>query len=70
MIQQNPALVSGAGMQCSLLDEQSNDLGELQDWLKEAKAPDATTLPLGLSRLEAVGCKTLSWDNQLVSIIC
>jgi hypothetical protein len=31
-------------MQRSLLDEQSNDLGELQDWLKEAKAPDATTL--------------------------
>ena len=51
-------------------DEQSNDLGELQDWLKEAKAPNATTLPLGLSRLGAVGCKTLSWDNQLVSIIC
>ena len=51
-------------------DEQSNDLGELQDWLKEAKAPNATTLPLGLSRLRAVGCKTFSWNNQLVSIIC
>ena len=61
-----PRLTSGQ----TPLDEQSNDLGELQDWLKEAKAPNATTLPLGLSRLGAVGCKTLSWDNQLVSIIC
>jgi hypothetical protein len=51
-------------------DEKSNDLGELQDWLKDAKAPNAATLPPGLSRLGAVGCKTLSWDNQLVSIIC
>ena len=61
-----PGLSSGQ----TPFDEQSNDLGELQDWLKEAKAPNATTLPLGLSRLGAVGCKTLSWDNQLVSIIC
>ena len=61
-----PGLTSGQ----TPFDEQSNDLGELQDWLKDAKAPNATTLPLGLSRLEAVGCKTLSWDNQLVSIIC
>jgi len=61
-----PGLSSGQ----TPFDEQSNDLGELQDWLKEAKAPIATTLPLGLSRLGAVGCKKLSWDNQFVSIIC
>ena len=61
-----PGLSSGQ----TPFDEQSNDLRELQDWLEEAKAPNATTLPLGLSRLRAVGCKTFSWNNQLVSIIC
>jgi len=61
-----PGLTSGQ----TPLDEHSNDLGELQDWLKAIKAPNATTLPLGLSRLGALGCKTFSWDKQLVSIIC
>src|SRR5260370_41940629 len=61
-----PGLTSGR----TPFDEQSSDLRELQDWLKAIKAPNATTLPPGLSRLGALGCKTFSWDNQLVSIIC
>ena len=61
-----PSLTSGQ----TPFDEQSNNLVELQDALKDVKAPIARTLPPGLSRLGAVGCKTLSWDNQLVSIIC
>ena len=52
------------------LDLESPRLEEVQAWLAHHDAPRAAMLPGRLPNLKTVGCKTIVWENQTVSIIC
>jgi hypothetical protein len=54
-----------------ILDRQSPDTAELQEWLRANRSPAAgAALPPALAGLKAAGCKTLTWNGTPVSIIC
>ncbi|MBA4147665.1 MAG: hypothetical protein H0X66_06080 [Verrucomicrobia bacterium] len=52
------------------LDLQSNDLGEIKQWLSENKAHVDFTLPEGLKEMPGIGCRLLSWNGRKVTLIC
>lgn len=51
-------------------DAKSNNVADLQQWLRKGGAPVASTIPASLQRLASIGCKTVSWDGRPISIIC
>ena len=51
-------------------DAQSSRAAELGAWLQANRAPAANHLPPRLETLPSLGCKTFSWNGNLVSVIC
>jgi len=51
-------------------DAKSPSVADLQRWLRANGSPVAATLPATLDRLASLGCKTVSWRGQPISIIC
>ena len=51
-------------------DVSSANVAELQQWLRANGSPSAAALPDGMQRLASLGCKTLSWNGNRISIIC
>jgi hypothetical protein len=52
------------------LDLESHELKRIQTWLSRTDAPAEVSIPSGLSALEAVGCRTLFFRGQKVTLIC
>ncbi len=52
------------------LDVESASSADLRRWLEQAHAPNPAALPESLTRANSVGCKTVVFGNQKVSIIC
>ena len=69
---QTGALKTIASMQAGheQFDAASPDAAKLQAWLQAKNAPLPGTLPASLQSLASLGCKTLTWKDRTVSIIC
>jgi hypothetical protein len=54
----------------SSFDAQSRNASELLVWLRANHAPAAEKVPSNLAKLQSLGCKTFSWKEVPVSVIC
>jgi hypothetical protein len=63
------AALSGLVSGRESFDAKSPNVGELQQWLRSRGSPVAS-LPAGLDHLASLGCKTISWHGNPISIIC
>jgi hypothetical protein len=52
------------------LELESANLERIQHWLGEREAPIAAGTPLGLAKLEPVGCRVLFFRGHKVTLIC
>jgi hypothetical protein len=51
-------------------DQESADSSELRDWLRHAHAPSPAQIPKNLQSVSTLGCKTVVFGDNRVSIIC
>jgi hypothetical protein len=51
-------------------DAQSHSASQLVSWLQTHDAPAVQRLPQNVETLESLGCKTLLWNQELISVIC
>jgi hypothetical protein len=63
-------VISSLVRQESSFDAQSRNAGDLVNWLHANHAPAAEKLPPSLEKLQSLGCKTFSWGETPVSVIC
>ena len=49
---------------------ETGDLGRIRNFLASNQAPADYTLPGGIERTAALGCATLSWNGNPVSMLC
>jgi len=54
----------------SRLDYRGNELAALRAFLDEQQSPVPSTIPVKISALPGIGCVSLSYENQPVSMIC
>ncbi len=52
------------------LSRRSANLDELRAWLARQKAPLPVEIPAGFAQLRSLGCKTLDYQGQDISLIC
>ena len=52
------------------LDFKARDVTQLKQFLAQRGAPSDFVLPNGLSELPSYGCRVLTWDGHMVSLIC
>lgn len=52
------------------LQKRGSDLAELRTWLAEHRGPLPDALPTEFAQLRALGCRTLDFRGQNVSLIC
>lgn len=69
---QNQALdvISSLVRNESSFDAQSHNADKLLAWLRANHAPAAQVLPHNLDKLQSIGCKTFSWNEMRISVIC
>ena len=51
-------------------DARSASVTDLQHWLQANGSPTVASLPAAVRRLETLGCKTISWNGNRISLIC
>jgi hypothetical protein len=52
------------------LQKHSADVSVLREWLQQQRGPIPESLPSAFSRLRALGCRTLKFEGQDVSLMC
>lgn len=53
-----------------LLDFNTDSLTSIQSWLDEHNAPNFKELPAELLTQAPIGCKTLTWREQPITLVC
>jgi len=52
------------------MDLETNDLGQIQQYLAKNQAPGNYVLPPALAKTKGTGCAILTWQGKPVSMIC
>ena len=53
-----------------LLDKQSDDLGELKEWMGSKHAVEEFEIPQQLASSESVGCELIRWHGRDLFLVC